>query len=119
MTFVCGLILLGWSLVTGRDELWTVGMPVALCGQVALLVGLVLQLDRLWHDSRDAAAKLSHVDEQLHDLKTVTTMLGTGQGSPGTSFYTHLTSGAGPQLLLTDLKGQLDLLALKIMPNEE
>ncbi len=37
-------------------------MPVALCGQVALLVGLVLQLDRLRHDSHHAAAKLDDVD---------------------------------------------------------
>lgn len=119
MTFVCGLILLGWSLVAGRDELWSVGMPVALCGQIALLVGLVLQLDRLWHDSRHAAAKLDDVDERLRDLKTATTMLETGHGSPGSAFYSHLADGAGPQLLLTDLKSQLDLLAVKIMQKDE
>jgi len=118
MTLVCGGILLGWSVVTNRSELWTIGLPVAIGGQIALLVGLILQLERLWHDSRRAAARLKAVDEQLHDLKTTTTLLGTGHATPGGAFYAHMADGARPQLLLTDLKGQLDLLALKIS-NEE
>lgn len=118
MAFVCGGILLGWSVLSGRTELWNVGMPIALCGQIALLVGLILQLDRLWHDSRRAAAKLDDVDQQLHELKTTTTMLSTGQGSPGSAFYSHLAGGAGPQILLSDLKSQLDLLAVKIMQQD-
>ena len=34
--------------------------------------------------------------------------------SPGETFYSHLAGGANPQLLLSDLKSQLDLLADKI-----
>ena len=113
-SFACGGILLGWSLATGRQELWNVGLPVALVGQIALLVGLVLQIDRLWHDNREAAAKLDDVDEQIHELKTTTMLLGTSQGPASATFYSHLAGGAGPQLLLTDLKSQLDLLAMKI-----
>jgi hypothetical protein len=111
--FVCGGILLCWSVVAARPELWTIGMPVGLGGQIALLVGLVLQLDRLWQENRKAAAKLHDVDEQLHELKTTTTLLGTTHGPSGT-FYAHMAGGASPQLLLTDLKGQLDLLAMKL-----
>jgi len=118
MTFACGGMLVGWSVVSGRSELWTVGMPVALCGQIALLVGLILQLDRLWHDRRHAAAKLNHVDEQLRRLQTAATMLSTGHGSHAGAFYSHLADGAGPELLLSDLKSQLDLLALKIGQQE-
>jgi len=116
--FACGGMLLGWSLVAGRQELWTLGLPIALGGQIGLLVGLVLQLDRLWHDSRHAAAKLDDVDEQLHELKTATTLLGTSHSSPASAFYSHLSYGASPQLLLSDLKSQLDLLALKIAQGE-
>jgi hypothetical protein len=116
--FVCGGILLGWSLATGRQELWTIGLPVALVSQIALLVGLVLQLERLWNDNREAAAKLDSVDEQLHELKATTTLLGTSQGPAASVFYTHFAGGAGPQLLLTDLKSQLDLLAMKIAQEE-
>jgi hypothetical protein len=117
MAFACGGILLGWSLFTGRTDLWNMGLPVALGGQIALLVGLLLNLDRLWHDNRRAAAKLDVVDEQLHELQTTTAMLGSGQGSPA-AFYSHLAGGANPQLLLTDLKSQLDLLAMKISVQE-
>ena len=113
-SFACGGVLLIWSLATGRHELWNVGLPVAVVGQIALLVGLVLQIDRLWYDNRQAAAKLDDVDEQLHDLKTTTTLLSTSQGPASATFYSHLAGGAGPQLLLTDLKSQLDLLAMKI-----
>ena len=116
--FACGGMLLGWSLVAGRDELWTLGLPIALGGQIGLLVGLVLQLDRLWHDSRHAAAKLDDVDEQLHELRTATTLLGTSHTSPASAFYSHLSYGASPQLLLSDLKSQLDLLALRIAQQE-
>ncbi|HUT09948.1 MAG TPA: hypothetical protein VMY42_05595 [Thermoguttaceae bacterium] len=119
MAFVCGGVLLGWSLLGGRPELWNLGLPVALGGQIALLVGLVLQLDRLWYDSRHAAAKLDDVDEQLHELRTTTTLLGTGHLSPSSAFYSHLADGANTELLLTDLKGQLDLLALKISMNDK
>jgi hypothetical protein len=117
-SFVCGGILLGWSLATGRQELWTIGLPVALAGQIALVIGLVMQLDRLWHDNRTAAAKLDNVDQQLHDLKTAATLLGTSQGPAASVFYSHFAGGAGPQLLLTDLKSQIDLLAMKIAQEE-
>jgi hypothetical protein len=115
MGFVCGGVLLGWSILGGRQDLWTIGLPIALGGQIALLVGLVLQLDRLWHDHRHTAAKLDHFDDELHDLRTTTATLNNGQtdASAG-NFYAHLAGGAGPGLLLTDLKSQLDLLAVKI-----
>jgi hypothetical protein len=118
MSLVCGGALLIWSLVTGRQELWNVGLPPALVGQIALLVGLVLQIDRLWYDSRQAAAKLDDVDQQVHDLTTTTMLLGANQGPASATFYSHLAGGAGPQLLLTDLKSQLDLLAMKLAQEE-
>jgi hypothetical protein len=114
MVLVCGAILLVWAVASDRGELWAVGLPAAVIGQVLLLVGLVLQLDRLWRDSRAAAAKLSKVDVQLHELRATTTLMGAGGASPGSAFYSHLAGGAGPHLLLNDLKGQLDLLAMKI-----
>lgn len=118
MAFACGGVLLGWSVLSGRQDLWSIGMPIVLGGQVGLLVGLVLQLDRLWSDTRSTVEKLDHVDDQLRDLKTTTTMLGSGHESGGRAFYSHMVEGAGPQLLLNDLKSQLDLLALKISQDQ-
>jgi len=111
--FVCGLVLMGWSMNTGRQDLWAIGSPLTLAGHIALVMGLVLQLDRIWHDSRLAAARMETVDEQLHDLKTATSLLGTAHG-PSSAFYAHWAGGAGPEILLGDLKSQLDLLAVKL-----
>ncbi|MFW5692765.1 MAG: hypothetical protein ACOCWL_00980 [Thermoguttaceae bacterium] len=114
MVLVCGAMLLVWAVVADRGELWAIGLPAAFVGQVVLLVGLVLQLDRLWRDNRSAAARLKHVDVQLHELRATTTLMGTSGASPGSAFYSHLAGGASPHLLLNDLKGQLDLLAMKL-----
>ena len=114
MAFVCGAVLMGWSVATGREELWSRGAPFAVVGQVALLVGLILQLERLWRDGRQTAARLEHVGEELHGLKSTTAMLGTTHSSAASAFYCHMAGGANSQLLLSDLKGQLDMLALKI-----
>jgi len=116
--FVCGGILLGWSLATGRQELWSIGLPMTLVGEIALLASLLLQLDRLGHDNREAAVKLDDVSQQLHELKTTTTLLGTSQSPASSTFYSHFVGGAGPQLLLTDLKSQIDLLAVKISQDQ-
>jgi hypothetical protein len=81
-------------------------------------MGLVLQIDRLWSDNRAAVDKLHDVDDQIGDLKMTTTLLGTSQGPTGGVFYSHFAGGASPQLLLADLKGQLDLLAVKLAQDE-
>ena len=72
---VCGGMLLGWSLWTGRGELWKIGLPIATGGQISLLIGLVLQIDRIWHDNHRTVAKLDEVNEELHDLKTTANLI--------------------------------------------
>lgn len=119
MALVCGGVLLGWSVVTGRQELWARGIPFAVGGQVALLFGLVLQLERIWRNGQQTATRLEHVDEELHGLKSTTAMLGTTHSSAASSFYCHMAGGANSQLLLNDLKGQLDMLAVKIGQHEQ
>lgn len=109
--FACGAVLLAWSLATGREDLWPLGMPLALAGQAALIVGLVLQLDGLWQSSRKTETTLSELDDELAKVRQATTLLSTSHSSPSQSFYLHMAEGASPQLLLADLKGQLDLLA--------
>ena len=106
--FGVGIGLLAWSYALGRPELAPLGAPVALGGQIILLVGLILQMNR------NAAAKLDKVEGQLRELKTTTTLLGTTHSPSAAAFYAHLASGASPQILLTDLKSQLDILAVKL-----
>ena len=54
------------------------------------------------------------MDESLADLKHATTMLGTTHSSAAQSFYVHMAEGASPELMLADLKGQLDMLTLRL-----
>lgn len=110
MALACGGVLIAWSLLGGRDDLWSIGLPLAVVGQGGLVIGLLLQLDGLWQTSKKTEETLTHLDGKLHDLAHTTTMLGTTRSTPAQSFYVHLAEGASPHLLLADLKGQLDLL---------
>jgi hypothetical protein len=68
----------------------------------------------LWQANRRNTETLENVDRRLHQINHAATLLRTSHGSPGQSFYAHLAEGAHPHLLLSDLKGQLDLLANKL-----
>jgi hypothetical protein len=115
---VCGGILLGWSMMAARNELWEIGLPIAIGGQVSLLIGLVLQLNVFWHSNKNTRDKLDEVDEKLHDLKKTASRLGAVHRPSSTSFNTHMVGRANPQLLLSDLKSQLDLLERQIGEQE-
>ena len=110
-TFACGAVLLGWAYAAGREDLWPIGMPLTLVGQAGLILGLVLQLDGLWQSSRQTQQTLVTLDDELARVRQATTLLSTSHSGPAQSFYAHMAEGATPQLLLADLKGQLDLLA--------
>jgi hypothetical protein len=109
--FACGGVLVAWSLLASRDDLWPIGMPLALLGQAGLVLGLVLQLDGLWNSNRRTADSIEALDDELVRVRQATTLLASAHSTPAQSFYVHLAEGAAPQLLLADLKGQLDLLA--------
>ncbi len=118
MAFVFGGVLLGWSFWSGRQQFWTLGLPFTLGGQAALILGLVLQLDGLWQSNHDATAVLSDLDEQIGELRQTTSLLTTSHSGHAQSFYFHLAEGASPHMLLADLKGQLDLLAMRMAKDD-
>lgn len=114
MAFAFGCVLLGWSYFSQRPELWTQGLPFALGGQAALIIGLILQLDGLWQSNHEAVETLDELDDQISDLRQATSLISTSHSGPAQSFYFHLAEGCSPHMLLADLKGQLDLLAMRI-----
>ncbi len=114
MALVCGAVLLAWSVATHRSQLWSLGLPIALGGQLILVVGLGLQLARLWDDNRQTADQLESVDGRLGELNKTASLLSTSHNTPSQAFFSHLAGGANPQMLLADLKGQLDLLAVQM-----
>ena len=113
-SLVCGLVLIVWSFFEARPELWQWGMPAALAGQGALLIGFVLQLDSLWQAGRANAEQLARSDAQLAELAKSIQMLNVTQSGPSQSFYAHYAAGARPELLMADLRSQLDLLASRM-----
>lgn len=114
MALACGLVLIVWSLAGSRDDLWSLGLPLAVVGQGGLVIGLLLQQSGLWQSNQKTDETLTLLDGKLHDLAHTTTMLGTTRSTPAQSFYVHMAEGASPHLLLADLKGQLDLLAERL-----
>jgi len=114
MAFVCGGVLLAFSLLYERDHFWRIGLPLVLGGQAALILGLVLQMEGLWHSSQQTTHTLDQLDNRLDELQHATTTLSTTHTPPAATFYAHYAQGASPHLLLADLKGQLDLLAMKM-----
>lgn len=109
---VGGVSVLAWSVAESRGDLWNIGISAIVAGGVVFLLGLVLQLERIWHNSRFAIHKLRQIDTHLQDLERTTASLGVTHGSASQAFYSHMAEQANPQLLLSDLKGQIDLLAM-------
>jgi hypothetical protein len=109
--FACGAVLLGWSIVGNRQDLWPIGMPLTLIGQAGLILGLVWQLDGLWQSSRKTVTTLQELDSELTQVRSAAALLSANNAATGQSFYTHMAEGVSPNMLLADLKGQLDVLA--------
>lgn len=112
--FVGGFALLAWSRYAGQATDWTLAISLMLAGHLCLGGAISLWLLRLREASRKEAAEIHLVRRQLEDVQRQTRLLGTTYSSPARSFYTHWAHGASPHVLLTDLKGQLDLLAAEL-----
>jgi hypothetical protein len=67
--FACGTALLVWSLIAGREDLWPIGLPLALVGQAGLIVGLVFQLEGVWQSNRQTVETLSAQGGQLRRVR--------------------------------------------------
>jgi len=106
-----GAALLVWSTMGQRSELWNLGIGIAATGQAGLIVGLVLHL---WSNSRSTHSTLNEIDDQLDDLRHAAAMIGNRNSTPAQNFYAHMAQGGDPELLLADLKGQMDLLAVRL-----
>jgi hypothetical protein len=104
--------LLAFAEFGQQPALWQYGIPATAGGGGVFLVGLVWQLERIWRNSRFAVQKLRQLDSQLRQLEHTTSMLGVTHGPSSQAFYTHMAEGANPHMLLADLKGQIDMLAM-------
>lgn len=110
--FTCGAVLIAWSFNQGQQSLWNVGAPLALAGQVAFLVGLVLQLDVLWQQTSLTSQAIQELDHRLPGVPLEPQLTGAkanvGPNSPSAPGNHDANS------LLTDLKCQLDRVATRL-----
>jgi hypothetical protein len=109
-----GIGLMGWSLARGQMMSWNLALGFALGGQGTLIFGLVLVVSRLWSNSRHASSKLQDVHARLAQLQHTADALTASRSGGAPAFYADLVRGASPQMLLSNLKGQLDQLAVQL-----
>ncbi len=110
--FTAGAALIGWSFRQDNQGLWNIGAPLALFGQVAFLIGLVLQLDVIWQQSQQTNCMVEHLDYRIQSNFAAS-------GHPSRAAGTELrpstpSERADPEALLNDLKGQLDHFATRL-----
>jgi endogenous inhibitor of DNA gyrase (YacG/DUF329 family) len=61
----CGSVLAAWGVFAARDELWSRGLPIIMLGQVALVIGLVLQLVALKQAPKQSSTQPAEIEDQL------------------------------------------------------
>lgn len=114
VSLVAGLGMIAWTIAHGGSEFWSHAIALTLAGQGTLILGLVLVVARLWRNSRHATGKLHEVHAELAQVHRATEALSAMRNSSAPAFYAELVRGASPQMLLTNLKGQLDQLATRL-----
>lgn len=111
---MAGIGLIAWSLAVKQMFYWDLALGLTLGGQGMLILGLVLVVSRLWRSSRHAAGKLQDVHARLGQLQHTTDALTAMRSGGAPAFYADLVRGASPQVLLANLKGQVDQLATRL-----
>jgi hypothetical protein len=114
LTLAAGIGLVAWSLTTRQMLYWNLALGLTLGGQGTLIFGLVLVLARLWRNSRYTSGKLQDVHARLGQLQQTADVLATMRAGGAPAFYTDLMRGASPQVLLANLKGQVDQLSARV-----
>jgi len=107
--FTAGAVLIGWSFYDDRQGLWSIGTPLALAGQVVFLVGLILQLDVLWQQSKVTARAIEAMDGRRASADHVVPEVSRPRQALRSGVDDNST-----QHLLHDLKGQLDQFATRL-----
>jgi hypothetical protein len=114
LALAAGIAGIAWSLSTEQLRYWNVALAVTLGGQGTLILGLVLVASRLWRNSRYATSKLHDVQSRLIHLQSTADALVASRSGSAPAFYADLVRGSSPQVLLANLKGQLDQLATRV-----
>jgi hypothetical protein len=114
LALTAGLGALGWIITGGGMQWWNHALALTLAGQGLLILGLALVVTRLWRNSRYATGKLQVVHADLAQLQRTADAITAMRAGGAPAFYADLVRGASPQMLLANLKGQIDHLATRL-----
>lgn len=71
MAFTCGGVMLVWSVVEGREELWSFGIPLALGGQGGIIFGLIGLAEAASQRHKQASAALEDYRQRVALLQNL------------------------------------------------
>lgn len=109
-----GIGSLAWIIAHDAGIWWNHALALTLAGQGLLILGLALVVTRLWRNSRHASGKLQAVHADLAQLQRTADAISAMRAGGAPAFYADLVRGASPQMLLTNLKGQIDQLSSRL-----
>lgn len=109
--FVGGAVALVWSAAFNRVTVWQWGLTTTIAAEGLLIVGLTWMAARLWHNSRRLNHQLRGMDEQFAEIHELAGSLTARQLSSSQHYYHHFSQVANPQMLVANLRGQIDQLA--------
>ena len=112
--FAGGAGLLVWAAAFQLPGAWHWGMTSTIAAEGVLILGLTWMAGRLWRNSRKLNYQLADVEEQLYDIERLTGSLTGSRMSCSQHYYDHFNQGASSQMLLANLRGQVDQLAQRM-----
>lgn len=113
-TLGLGIGFITWSLMGERADLWTPGLIATLTGQGLLIVGLLQIMANLWSAGRQASYRLGQVHDELRLLRRATEEAAGRHTNSASQFYADVARNAGPEMLVGNLRSQLDQLAARL-----
>lgn len=109
-----GIGLGSWSLFGARPDLWNAALAAALGGQGLMIIGLLQVLASLWNAARLASGKLSLMHDELRRLRRTADEAAGRNTASAAGFYADLARDAPPEMLMGNLRGQMDRLASRL-----
>jgi len=109
MALACGGALMIWAYLSGRGEIWPVGIPIAVVGQVLLMVGLIMQVDHLWYYNRRNVQASAALSQNLASSNQPVPAMHSGYPPPHFTASPELAD-SDSQTTLDEIKGRLDRL---------
>ena len=106
--------MLAWATAFGLPQSWRWGLTMTITAEGMLILGLAWMAVRLWRNSRRVNQQLEGVADQLQEFERLTGALAGSRMSSSQHYYDHFSQAASPDMLVANLRGQVDQLASRL-----